>query len=300
MNPSQSQLPPSGGLQPAAYLSGGRARDLWLARAISAIVQPTRARRETAARAATGAKQICLFGLFGGGNYGNDGSLEAMLLVLREVVPGAEIACVCVDPDQVERMHLIPGVAVSWQGFPDAASRLCDRLALRIPGRMLNWVRAIRYLRRFDMLVVAGTATLCDYRSGPFGTPYGLFRWAIAARLCGVKLCFVGTGAGPVTHPVSRWMLTSVARSAYYMSFRDQVSKDFVTSLGVDTRHDPVFPDIVFRLPTPVFPAGTAPQGRPVTIGVGVMSYYGWQQKVDQTIYETYLSKISDFVGSLL
>ncbi|MBU6459245.1 MAG: hypothetical protein KGQ48_17180, partial [Bradyrhizobium sp.] len=43
-------------------------------------------------------KRICLFGMFGGGNFGNDASLESFLLFIREARPDAEVACVCVDP----------------------------------------------------------------------------------------------------------------------------------------------------------------------------------------------------------
>jgi polysaccharide pyruvyl transferase WcaK-like protein len=245
-------------------------------------------------------KQICLFGLFGGGNYGNDGSLEAMLLVLQQLRPDAVVGCVCVDPQTIERKHRIPAVAVSWQGFSTPVYRIYDRIALRIPGRMANWIRALRYLQQFDVMIVAGTSTLCDYRSGPFGTPYGLFRWAVAARLCGVKLCFVSTGAGPILRPLSRRMLTYVARSAHYRSFRDQVSKDFIASLGINTGNDLVYPDLVFKLPVPAPLAMRRRTYGPVTIGVGVMAYHGWQEAQDGNVYKTYLAKIAQFIHSLL
>ena len=41
------------------------------------------------------AKRIGLFGLFGSGNIGNDGSLEAMLAFLRSALPDAKLVCVC-------------------------------------------------------------------------------------------------------------------------------------------------------------------------------------------------------------
>jgi polysaccharide pyruvyl transferase WcaK-like protein len=263
--------------------------------------------RATPANAATACasqrtrpKKICLFGLFGSGNYGNDGSLEAMLLFLRQARPDAELSCVCANPERVERDHHLPATAVSSPGFSHPVLRFCNQLALKAPARLANWVRAVRHLRQFDMVVVAGTSMLCDYRSGPFGTPYGLFRWVAAARLCGVRFCFVGTGAGPIMRPSSRRMLTYAAKSAHFRSFRDHVSRNFVTSLGIDTRNDSVFPDIVFKLPTPDLPAATSPADRPVTIGVGVMSYYGWQQKLDVGIHDGYTSKMVRFIASLL
>jgi polysaccharide pyruvyl transferase WcaK-like protein len=153
-------------------------------------------------------------------------------------------------------------------------------------------------LRHFDVVIVPGTSTLCDHGSGPFGTPYGLFRWAAAARLCGVKFCFVGTGAGPIEHPLSRWMCRSAAAWAHYRSFRDQVSKDFITSLGIDTSGDQVYPDLVFKLPTPL-PRRDATQENLVTIGVGLMNYNGWRGRTPN-IYQTYIEKMGQFVTSLL
>jgi polysaccharide pyruvyl transferase WcaK-like protein len=271
-----------------------------MADAVSSFIQPAWRKLAEARRTDIREKRICLFGLFGGGNYGNDGSLESMLLFLRDARPDAEVSCVCVDPILVRRLHKIPTVAVSWPGFSNPLLRRLDKIAMKVPGRLINWIRAIRHLRGFDVLLVPGTSTLCDYRSGPFGTPYGLFRWAVAAKLCGTKLCFVSTGAGPINRSLSRWMIKSAASIAHYRSFRDQVSKDFVASLGIDTSRDPVYPDLVFRLSTPEFPTNKTSAGRPVTFGVGVMNYNGWVPRQDLVIYETYLTKMVVFVAWLL
>ncbi|NOJ43706.1 polysaccharide pyruvyl transferase family protein [Bradyrhizobium australiense] len=248
-------------------------------------------------------RRICLFGMFGGGNFGNDASLEAFLLFLREARPDAEISCVCVDPDAIGRLHQIATIPISAPESSNAVFRLCNKLSLRMIGRLANWYRAIKHLRQFDIVLVPGTSTLNDYGSGPLGTSYGLYRWAAAARLCGVKFCFVGTGAGPILHPVSRWMLRSVAAWAHFRSFRDQVSKDFLASLGIDTSNEQVYPDLVFKLPTPLPAQGTT-QDKPITIGVGLMSYNGWRAGPrlgsDPTVYRTYIEKMGRFVNSLL
>jgi polysaccharide pyruvyl transferase WcaK-like protein len=135
--------------------------------------------------------------------------------------------------------------------------------------------------------------------------PYGLFRWAIAPRLCGTKLCFVRTGAGPICHPVSRWMLKRVAGLAHYRSFRDEVSRDFLTGLGIDAKNDPVYPDLVFQLPTPPKIPAAESSDRPITIGVGVIDYCGWkyvtpEERESSPIYRTYISKMTNFILSLL
>lgn len=247
-------------------------------------------------------KRFALLGLFGCNNYGNDGSLEAVLGVLRNAWPDAHIACVCVDPAKIERDHHIAGILINWPGFANPVLEFLDEHTRKIPRRLMNVVRTIKEVRQYDAIIVPGTGILCDYRADPFGAVYWIFRWCVAARLCGVKVCFVNVGAGPIERPLSRWMLKQAARAASYRSFRDSFSKDFVAGLGVDTSGDHVYPDIAFRLPFPRTPPRALPAGQPATVGVGVMWYDGWQgqRHPDNTIYETYLSEVGRFVLWLL
>jgi polysaccharide pyruvyl transferase WcaK-like protein len=98
-------------------------------------------------------------------------------------------------------------------------------------------------------------------------------------------------------------MLRSAAAWAHFRSFRDQESKDFLASLGIDTSREQVYPDLVFRLPTPL-PTRTPTQEKPTTIGVGLMNYNGWRAGArsgsDPAIYETYIETMGRFVNSLL
>jgi len=206
-----------------------------------------------------------------------------------------------VDPDAVTRAHKITTIALSAPEFSNSFMRFCNKISLRMIGRLANWGRAVNVIRKFDIVIVPGTSTLNDYGSGPLGTSYGLFRWAAAARLCGVKFCFVGTGAGPILHPVSRWMLRSAASWAHYISFRDQNSKDFLASIGIDTSRAPIYPDLVFKLPPPL---QAATPDTPITIGIGLMNYNGWiagaRSVSDPTVYQTYIENMGRFVVSLL
>lgn len=132
--------------------------------------------------------------------------------------------------------------------------------------------------------------------------PYALFRWAVAARLCGARLWFISTGAGPINRRLSRWMLTYVARAACYRSYRDTNSKDFLASLGIDTRGEEIYPDLAFKLAVPSVPTIGVPEASPVTIAVGLIDYNGWygHARPGDTIYEAYLAKMTRFVGDLL
>lgn len=56
--------------------------------------------------------KIGLFGQFGSGNTGNDGSLEAMLHVLNRISPNAQLVCICSDPEIITPKFQIR--AVLW------------------------------------------------------------------------------------------------------------------------------------------------------------------------------------------
>ena len=51
---------------------------------------------------ATEPKRIGLFGMFGTGNIGNDGSLESMVRFLRRVAPEERQLCICGHTAAVE------------------------------------------------------------------------------------------------------------------------------------------------------------------------------------------------------
>jgi polysaccharide pyruvyl transferase WcaK-like protein len=129
--------------------------------------------------------------------------------------------------------------------------------------------------------------------------PFDLFSWFLAARIAGVRIVMVSIGAGPIVHPLSRWLMVGAARLAHYRSYRDDLSRRFMESVGFDTAGDLVYPDLVFRLPLPDAPPRAA---GPVTVGVGVMSYYGWYGFAEggEAIFRTYVGKVAAFVVHLL
>jgi polysaccharide pyruvyl transferase WcaK-like protein len=149
-------------------------------------------------------------------------------------------------------------------------------------------------------MIVPGTGILDDFGERPHGMPWEIFRWFLGARLLGVKTAFVSIGAGPIGHPLSRWLMKSAARLAHYRSYRDTMSKDFLAGIGLPTRSDPVYPDIAFSLPVPQ--VAERRDGGRLTVGVGVMSYYGWYGFADggREIYARYIEKLSKFAIYLL
>lgn len=239
-------------------------------------------------------RKICIFGNFGGSNIGNEGSLEAMMTFLRRARPDAEIVCICSEPESIKRDY---NIAAHHMRVPRVrGASLLGKLRARIADLAL----AVRTVRGFDALIVPGTGILDDFGEPPQGMPLTLFIACLLARLRGIKVGFVSVGAGPIDHPVSRWLMKRAVAMAYYCSFRDALSRDYMASIGRDTWHDRVYPDIAFKLAAP--DPGQAGDGSGLRIGVGVMSYYGWASDPERGagIYRAYLEKITRFIRWLL
>lgn len=253
------------------------------------------------------APRVLLFGLFGGGNSGNDASLEAMLAFLRRR-PGIELTCICNAPEHIAARYGLHSVHF---GTPVSSSPLfnaLDRMLGGLPRRAAGLARAVLMASRADALIFPGTGILDDFGTGPFGMPLAVFGWCLGARLGGARIAFVSIGAGPIHHPLSRWLMGRAAAMAQYRSYRDRGSHDFMASIGVKAQRDAVFPDLAFALPTPLLsmPApmsGSTPTPEPeLTVGLGVMGYYGWKgnERTGADIHRVYLDKLRRFALWLL
>jgi polysaccharide pyruvyl transferase WcaK-like protein len=251
-------------------------------------------------RSRTVSSRIVLFGLFGCGNLGNDGSLETMLGFLRRVRPDARIVCVCDEPQVVTRSLNVDAVPIRQPGEL-VGSRV--GWILRQPFRKLrDFGHAWHHLSRAEIMIIPGTGILDDFGERPQGMPLKLLTWCLAARLCGTKIAFVCIGAGPIRRRVNRWLMLCAASLAHYRSYRDGISREFMESVGFDTTSDPVYPDIVFKLSAPEMRPRPSTDFPDLTVGVGVMSYRGWYGYAEggDGIFARYIEKLSEFVIHLL
>jgi polysaccharide pyruvyl transferase WcaK-like protein len=148
---------------------------------------------------------------------------------------------------------------------------------------------------------MTGTGMLTDYSTTAFGFPYDVFRWALAARLAGCKVRFVGVGVGPIYQRASRKFIQWALRAADYRSFRDEFSRNRIAKI-FDSSSDHVFPDLAFSLPKSIFPARRN-RGRKQQIGLGVMDHrdiHMTTPEEHEAAYSSYLHKMCEFVKWLL
>lgn len=246
--------------------------------------------------------KVVLFGLFGCGNFGNDGSLEAVLDFLANAGLKADLLCACDNPDLVAKTYDIAAVPISRSRHLKGMPRKIDRLFLKLPGKLFDLAQTLRNIRGADVMIVPGTGILDDFGERPYGMPLDVFQWCLVARLTGVKIAFVSVGAGPIRNRLSRWLMAGAARLAHYRSYRDTLSRDFMDSIGLETKGDFVYPDIVFRLNEPPARASKPKGSTSLTVGVGVMSYYGWYgfAQGGDAIFKGYIGKLAQFVIHLL
>jgi len=192
--------------------------------------------------------RIVLFGLFGAGNFGNDGSLETVLQMLRQNLPDAEILCICANPSLIEHEFGIAAVLIRFAAKAPYLVRKLDRLFLTLPGRLVDLAHALRTMRGTDIMLMPGTGILDDFGERPNGMPLYIYLWCLSGRLAGSCIAYVSVGAGPINHPLSRWFMLSAARLAHYRSFRDENSRTYLARHGLDTGNDALCPDVVFDL----------------------------------------------------
>ncbi|WFP62625.1 MULTISPECIES: polysaccharide pyruvyl transferase family protein [unclassified Mesorhizobium] len=238
--------------------------------------------------------RIGLLGQFGVGNFGNDGSLEAMIDTLRRICPGAELVVICTLPEAVEQAFGVETIRLTRPAIKSRWLDLANRMFGRVPYKLAGPVRAFLKLRGFDAVVLPGTGAFDDFGDTPFGMPYVFLKWFLMARLRGCAVAFASIGAGPAYHPLSRLFFAWVARCASYRSYRDEISRDFIRTLGVDVVNDRVYPDLAFGLPAPTVQRKFS---ETTVVGVGVMNYRGRTAGGNNAIYDAYISKLAEFVA---
>ncbi|MFF0745398.1 polysaccharide pyruvyl transferase family protein [Streptomyces sp. NPDC004111] len=244
--------------------------------------------------------RVGVFGLLGSGNLGNDGSLEALLALLRAEHPGAVVDALCGGPEVVASRFGIPATRLHWyRGEYRTASR-AGAVAGKALGKLVDVVRTAAWVRRHDVVIVPGMGVLeATLPLRPWGFPYALFLLCASGRLTRTPVALVGVGAAPVRDRATRALVRWSAGLAAHRSYRDAMSRDAMRRMGVDTSRDEVHPDLAFALPAP--PAAT-PAGPPGPVCVGVMDFHGGNDDRARAreIHRRYLDGTTRFVRALV
>jgi polysaccharide pyruvyl transferase WcaK-like protein len=239
------------------------------------------------------APRVGIFGKVGAGNIGNDASMEAILGFLGTYCPEAVIGAMCTGPEILRtRYGINDAVPMFWHNKFNATGATSSML--KVVGRFLDTFRTATWVRRQDAVIVPGAGVLeASLPMVPRGWPYALFLLSIYGRVFRTKVALVSVGAGAVNQPMTRWLMNSAARLAFYRSYRDPGAREAMRKRGIDVSGDEVYPDLAFALaPPPVVPVDEN------LVAVGVMAYYGTndESKQAEAIYTRYVAAMKSFV----
>lgn len=251
--------------------------------------------------------RIVFFGHFGAGNFGNEATLQAILLNIGRFIPGAELMCVTSFPVKVAQEYGIAAIPISevvvkpWN-LRNPVVRFGRKLLVGIPSEISRWFGVFKTLWNASMFIIVGTGLLTDsFSLGGWG-PYSVFKWSLVAKLCRCKILFVSAGAGPLDRAIGRFLTKSALSLADFRSYRDQATLEYLKGIGFRRYNDRVFPDLAFSLPPAVLPDVRPNNGRRRVVGLGLMDFGGLYgiEKTTRAQYSAYFETLAGFVKWLL
>jgi polysaccharide pyruvyl transferase WcaK-like protein len=245
-----------------------------------------------------GSPRVGLFGLLGSGNIGNEAQMETVLAYLRTDHPDAVLDAMCSGPERLYTKYGIDAIPLLWYQKYEGQASGVKATVLKVLGKGVDAARTASWVRRHDVVIVAGAGVLEDTLPlRAWGLPYMMLLLCAFGRLSGTKVALVSVGANVINKRATRWLFNSAARLAFYRSYRDIQSRDAMQQRGVDTSGDHVYPDLAFGVPTPPYDPGD-----PQIVGVGVMAYYGGNDDRHHAnhLHTSYIAKMKNFIRWLV
>jgi polysaccharide pyruvyl transferase WcaK-like protein len=277
------------------------------------------------------ATKIALLDHVGGGNLGDDATLEAVAGNIRRRCPNAEIVAFSMNPDDTEARHGITSHPIRRKGWSIGykaaeteatlketvkaltrkyravfyllkATNAVVRLPSEVFRELLFLVSSRRNINSFDLLIISGGGQLTE-KDGPWGFPYTIFKWVVLARSAGVRCMFLNVGAGPLTHPLSKFFVTRALLAADYVSLRDEKSRALVYKIGF-TGESRVCPDCVYGLEVATANESQERRAQPL-VGFAPMPYPDFDPRAfpaekDQIVYDEFIRKLAIFTSWLV
>lgn len=271
-------------------------------------------------------KKLALLQHVGGGNVGDDATLQAIIQNILVRWPNAALFAFSMNPYDTRLKHGIPSYPISrhtWgsernpktnltirQRFTSALTRSLPFLrsiktAIRVPvgliEEVLFLINSFRIIRSFDVLLVCGGGQLTDLWGGSWAFPYTLFKWVFLAKLARVKTYFIDVGAGPIKYPLSKRLVRRALTMAAYTSFRDEASGRLVKQLGFKGRTQ-VFVDAAYGLDVSNRNSQRGTGHAQPIVGFSPMAYCDprvyWDR--DQVAYSNFIDTLAGFASWLI
>jgi polysaccharide pyruvyl transferase WcaK-like protein len=278
------------------------------------------------------AAKIALLHHVGGGNLGDDATLEAVAGNIRRRWPAAEIVAFSMNPDDTERRHGIKSYPLRrncWSigyravgadaTFKAKVKALTSKwrpvfyllkaasAVIRLPVEMIRELSFLtassRTIKSFDLLIISGGGQLTE-KDGPWGFPYTIFKWVVLARSAGVSCIFLNVGAGPLNKPLSKFFARRALLAADYVSLRDDKSRALVHEVGF-TGKSRVCPDSAYGLEVGSAKGRARDGASQPLVGFAPMPYpdpdpSGYLAEKNQLVYDEFMGKLASFASWLV
>jgi polysaccharide pyruvyl transferase WcaK-like protein len=212
---------------------------------------------------------------------------------LKRDHPDAIVDFMCVGPENVKTRYGAPAIPMNWYAKHERAPGVTATV-LKVLGKGIDAYRVASWVRKHDAVIAPGAGVLeVTLPVGPWWYPYSIFLLSVSGRVTGTKVALVSVGAGGAGQRLTGRFVTMAAKLAFYRSYRDTGSYDAMRRAGVDVTNDRVYPDLVFAHPAPL-----AGPGDPLTVGIGIMAYYGGNEDRGQAdeVHASYVEKMKRFV----
>src|SRR5215472_9789514 len=274
--------------------------------------------------------KIGLLDHVGGGNLGDEATLDAVAANIKRRWPNAEIVAFSMNPDDTEARHGIMSHPIRRKGWTigykpagtvatlketvKALTRKygavfyllkATNAVVSLPSEMFRelsfLVSSRRNIKSFDLLIISGGGQLTE-KDGPWGFPYSIFKWVVLARSAGVRCMFLSVGAGPLSHPLSKFFVTRALLAADYVSLRDDKSQALAHEIGF-TGKSRVRPDGVYGLEIAKTNGNLMERHLQPVVGFAPMPYpdageYSPERR--QVVYDEFIRRLAIFASWLV
>lgn len=267
--------------------------------------------------------RVGIFGHYGNKNLGDEAIIWSAIQNLRERIPEVELTGFSKTPNDTRKRFGINAFPIRYYRnnnlrnvrtglsrffYRFKHSRIIENFSKTALGGFIFQINdlksEIRFLKKareqlkdLDALIICGSNQFLDNFGGPWGFPYTLMKWTLLAKSTGTKVFFVSVGAGPLSNPLSYWMLKRSLKRADYLSYRDGGSQKMIeNNIRGLKKMGTVYPDLAHSLKTDPATIDLNTNGK--TVAVNVMPVFDkryWYVSEPEK-YRAYINQISEFV----
>lgn len=269
-------------------------------------------------------KKIAILDHMGFGNLGDAAIQDVVLENIKKRLPDTEIIGFSYIPDDTTKRHkietypILAGIITSTESDNNDETDQPTTLKSKIKDYLISYpflfnfakfisglisglqhsVRSYKILKSVDLLIISGGGQLGDsYHS----MPIRVFKFCLLAKLARKKLIILNVGAGPLDHFWTKKSAVWSTRLADYISVRDNESQLLLQNLGA-TSNIHVYPDTAYAYDIERFNTYRNSDIRNSLVGFNPSGFCDpriWPRK-DESVYQTYLDKITSFVFWLI